>query len=135
MSQFLSALRISSPEHLQEELDILWAAFRSIGYPHSFIREALSIAKTRFYATLSTTSPPSSPAFFHCQTVVLPYQPAFTNLKRYMRASNFKIVYSSSNSIGRAVVCKKGSARNTTYHRSGVVNHNIVGHLNAYRIV
>ena len=47
---FTRALRISSPIHLQSELNNLWAAFKRLGYPHFFICEALSSAKTKFYA-------------------------------------------------------------------------------------
>ena len=39
---FLRALRISSNEHLQPELDLLWAAFRRLGYPNfSYVKHSL----------------------------------------------------------------------------------------------
>ena len=121
-SLFLRALRVSSSVHLQSEFDILWAAFRRIGYPHFFIREALSAAKTRFYATpqLSNSlisNPPTTP---YCKTISFPYHPTFNKLSYFMKASKFKLVFNSSDSIGKSVVSKKGRVKISTQNRSGV---------------
>ena len=122
-SLFLRALRLSSSEHLQSEFDILWAAFRRIGYPHFFIREALSAAKTRFYASppeLSNSPIANPPITRQSKTISFPYHPTFSKLTPFMKASNFKLVFSSSDSIGKAVVNKKGRVKTSTQDRSGV---------------
>ena len=125
----MRALRISSPEHLQSELDILWSAFMKIGYPHYFIREALSASKTKFYSSpspstnlpsTSSTPDPAAPTRNYSQAISLPYHPDFVSLNRFIHASNLRIVFSARNSIGRSVVNKKGRSRNNEQISSGV---------------
>ena len=105
-SLFLRALRVCSPEHLQPELDILTTAFRRLGYPHFFIRRALSHAKTKFHAL----PPPPAPPSIHPtkpKVIVLPYQPVLACLNPIMQSANYKFVYNYRDTIGHAVVnCK-----------------------------
>merc|ERR1712055_103446 len=81
---YLRALRISSPEHLQPELDILWAAFKRLGYPDFFIRGALSSAKTKFFASPpNPVNPPTLPTS-KSRLIILPYHPIFSRLKHHI---------------------------------------------------
>ena len=118
---FLRALRISSPEYLNSELDVLRAAFRKLGYPLFLIREALSSAKTKFYAsppiplspiastsTSNTTNYTNSTALnSKTKVVVMPYHQDFAMFNKFINNSEFKFVFSSRNPIGHAVVDKK----------------------------
>ena len=55
---FLRALRISSPEYLNLELDILRTAFRKLGYPLFLIHDELSSDKLNFMSLLPLPYPP-----------------------------------------------------------------------------
>ena len=115
---FLRALRISSPEHLQSEYDILTAAFRQLGYPHFFIREALSAAKTKFYATPNTTpNPPTYRSKF--RPVVVPFSD-YGFMTPILHASNYRLSHNYRDTIGRAVINKKGTTKDSTHFQSGV---------------
>ena len=59
-SLYLRALRVSSPGFLDAELDTLWVAFKKLGYPDSFIKGALSAAKTKFFSTPAPSSTSTS---------------------------------------------------------------------------
>lgn len=115
---FLRALRISCPEHLQSEYDILTAAFRQLGYPHYFICEALSTAKTRCYATPNPTSN-SSTYRYKFRPVVVPFTD-YEHMKPILNASNYRISYNYRDTIGRAVFNKKGTTKDSTHFNSGV---------------
>ena len=126
---FLRALRVSSSEFLSSELEILRTAFRRLGYPHFFIRGALSAAKTKFYSSpptpIASTSHAVTPTRSttnnsRAKVVVLPFQADFAKCNRFVQDSNIKIVFSSSNSIGRSVVDKKGNVQKSTRRPSGV---------------
>ena len=87
---FTRAHRISSPEHLQSELDILWVAFKKLGYPHFFIREALSASQSKFYAfhpssitshastSITPNHTPYTPYNHTAKVINLPYHQQFT---------------------------------------------------------
>ena len=49
ISLFLRALRLCSPEHLQNEIEHIRSAFLRVKYPEHIIKEALSTATRRFY--------------------------------------------------------------------------------------
>ena len=120
---FLRALRISSNEHLQPELDLLWAAFRRLGYPNFFIREALSAAKTKFYSNPPISTPSATPTATPISKphyVSLPYHPSFSKLKHHLQNSNHKLVFHYRETTMRTVVKKKGSTVNSTHEQAGV---------------
>ena len=137
---FLRALRVSSAEYLQPELDILWAAFRRLGYPVSFIRETLSSAKTKFYSQpppIPIPPPTSTPNTSNTslvlptptpnihpnpkqRTIILPYHPAFSKLNYHLRSSNLKIIFNYSDTINKLVVERRGSMADIKQHQSGV---------------
>ena len=120
---FLRALRISSNEHLQPELDLLWAAFRRLGYPNFFIREALSAAKTKFYSNPPISTPSATPTATPISKphyVSLPYHPSFSKLKHHLQNSNHKLVFHYRETTMRMVVKKKGSTVNSTHEQAGV---------------
>ena len=83
---FLRALRISSPCFLQAELDILWAAFRSLGYPNFYINKSFSMAKSTLRKqshSISTPNPlhtpaPTSPTSTNTQPTSTPSTPSST---------------------------------------------------------
>ena len=84
-----------------------------LGYPHFLIRGALSAAKTKFYSSPPTpiastsnavTLTHSTTSNSRAKVVVLPFHADFERCNRFVQDSNIKIVFSSSNSIGRSVV-------------------------------
>ena len=132
---FLQALRISSPEYLNSELDVLRAAFRKLGYPLFLICEALSSAKTKFYA--SPPTPLSSIAFTSTsnttnytnstvtlsktKVVVMPYHQDFVIFNKFIHNYNLKLFFSSRYTIWHAVVDNKHLVRDSTKQpKSGV---------------
>ena len=120
-SLYLRALRVSSPGFLDAELDTLWVAFKKLGYPDSFIKGALSAAKTKFFSTpapssmstsisspsTSTPTPTSSstlptspsststtiPSSARKTLIFVPYHPFFVFLKQYLYATEYKLVF------------------------------------------
>ena len=100
-------------------MDILTTAFRCLGYPHFFIRRALSHAKTKFHAL----PPPPAPPSIHTtkpKVIVLPYQPVLARLNPIMQSANYKFVFNYRDTIGRAVVNCKGSLRISKHQKPGV---------------
>ena len=118
IGQALRAFRISSPEFLQQELDIIYSAFSSLGYPKFVIRGAISEAKTKYLTSGTASRQPTTETEFI--TLSFPFHTELESLNASIRASKHRIVFTSSNSIGRAVVSKRGSQVAATYQRSGV---------------
>ena len=116
--QALRAFRVSSPEFLQQELDIIYSAFSSLGYPKFVIRGAISEAKTKYLTSGTASRQPTTETEFI--TLSFPFHTELESLNASIRASKHRIVFTSSNSIGRAVVSKRGSQVAATYQRSGV---------------
>ena len=121
---FLRALRISSDVHLQSELDILWTAFTQLGYPIFFIRDALSTAKTKFYASpplnISVSSSSSETPISKHSVIPVPYTDLNDPPKKHLKRTKYKLASTSRNSIGRAVVQKRGKTKGSSHQLNGV---------------
>ena len=116
--QALRAFRVCSPEFLKQELDIIYSAFNSLGYPTFVIRGIISEARTKYLSTDSTGRSPTPDTGI--TTLKFPFQDELDSLNASIRNSKHRIVFTSSNTIGRSVVSKRGTQAASTYHRSGV---------------
>ena len=124
---FLRALRLSSDVHLQAELDILWAAFIQLGYPNFYIRDALSAAKTKFYAspplnisTSSTSTDISETPISKTTVIPLPFTTVNDPSKKHINRTKYKLASTSRNSIGKVVIQKRGKSKGSTHQLAGV---------------
>ena len=113
---FLRALRFSSPCFLQTELDILWAAFRTLGYPTFFINKSLSQAKTKHRSQSNPTPNPPTPSPpttdpptttptppTHYNIIPVPYSQTFDHCRKYLYGTNNKLVYNYRNTTQNKV--------------------------------
>ena len=108
---------MSSPEYLKQELDTILSAFINLGYPAFFIKGVISEAKTKYL--VSAPAPRQPTPATGIRMLSFPYHPELRSLNASIRASNHRIVVTSSNNIGRAVVSKRGTQVASAY-RSGV---------------
>ena len=116
--------------HLQSELDILCSAFKRLGYPPFFICEVFSASKTNFYAPPASSMVPrpstsSKPDPIMCtpyraKIISLPYEKQFSVVNRFVHASNYKLIFTARDSIGKAVMNKKGTIHDSTLRDTGV---------------
>ena len=116
--QALRAFRVCSPEFLKQELDVIYSAFNSLGYPTFVIRGIISEARTKFLSTDSVGRSTTPDTGF--TTLRFPFHDELDSLNASIRNSKHRIVFTSSNTTGRAVVSKRGTQVASTYHRSGV---------------
>ena len=114
----LRAFRLSSPEYLKHKLDIILSAFINLGYPAFVIRGVISEAKTKYLS--SDPAPRQLIPDTGMRTLSFPFHTELRTLNASIRTSNHRIVFTSSNTIGRAVVSKRGTQAASAYHRSGV---------------
>ena len=129
---YLRALRVSSPDFLEAELDILWAAFKRLGYPDFFIKGALSAAKTKFHSTpdpadslsIYTSSPsntstntsltvststPASTTRIRKIFIFVPYDPFFVLLKQFLYATEYVLIFTYRVNTRNLVVRRRDS--------------------------
>ena len=107
-----------APNFSNRELDIIHSAFTKLGYPAFVIRGVISEAKTKYLASEPTSRQPTpDPAF---RTLSFPFHENLSPLNTSIRASKHRTVFTSSNTIGRAVVSKRGTHAVSASHRSGV---------------
>ena len=70
-------------------------------------------------STSSTPDPtPSTP--YRAKIISLPYEKQFTMINQFMHASNYKLIFTAKDSIGKAVINKKGTIRDSVLQHSGV---------------
>ena len=121
-SLFLRAFRLSSPEYLEPELQIVTNAFKKLCYPEFFIRRVLSETKTKHLSSPPSPSPqpdtniPGSRVI----TLVFPYHSDLAALNYVLKDTMYRFVFTSSNTIGRNVVTKRGVDAASSHQQSGV---------------
>ena len=106
---FLRALRIVSPEYMDEE----FYTIRQIGIKNNFnrheIEECLILAKQSFYQVERKKDIDMNKVLF------LPFHPSFNDIVYPLRLLNFHVIFSYNNTIGRSII------RNTPKEENGVI--------------
>ena len=108
-SMFLRALRLVSPEFLDEEFNYIIHIGRKNNFTVNQIDECLSLAKKTFYKTGNNHK------FENSNTLVLPFHPCFSNVIYPLKLLNIHTVFSYNSTIGRTLI------RNRPKHENGVI--------------
>ena len=108
-SMYLRALRIVSPEYMDEELEKIKSIAKNLCYPMHFIEKCLKKAKKTFYGNNDLEkSPPNN-------ILCLPYARSFENVIPLLRSFDVKVVFKFDNTIKNMLI--KNSPHN---------NHNVI---------
>ena len=102
-SLFLRALRVCSPEHLDDEFRHIRVSLLKLAYPKHVLNKALSKAKKVHFRTnlhIISNLPPK-------KITVVPYLPFLSNIIAPLKVFNTDIVYSYKNKLG-SVLTKNG---------------------------
>ena len=92
-SMFLRALRVCSPEFLQEEFVNIFNISEKLKYPRHFIERALTKAQKTFYSN-SVREP-----FNNQNLLVLPYNKCLENVPKFCKNFNIKVIFRYSNTL------------------------------------
>ena len=105
-SLFLRALRLCSPEYLQQEIEHIRSAFLRVKYPEYVISEALSKAKKKFHSPVISERPKAK---YHLS---LPYSDALLALRPALAKLSVNTSFFSNNTLGHQL--SKTGPRNTS---------------------
>ena len=96
---------MSSPCHLDTELDTLRTSFKKLGYPDYYIKGALSNARTKFI------SGPTVREFSRDRKIPIfvPYDPYFVSLKQFLYKSAYELIFTYRNNTRNLVVRRRES--------------------------
>ena len=94
--QFLRALRICSPEYLEDELDFIFRSFSKLAYPRDVLNKALGKAKSTYFRPK-----PFSRDIDQVKYLSVPFLPSLNsnNNHRLAKIHNTKLVFRYPNSI------------------------------------
>ena len=95
---FLRALRVCSPQFLQDEFDNIYEIGRKLRYPAYFISCAFEKAQKTFYSTRTRES------FNYNNLLVLPYCDAFRNVHRFFNIFNISVIFSFPNTVKNILI-------------------------------
>ena len=95
---FLRALRICSPEFIDEEFDNIFRISERLKYPRYFIESSLQKARKTFYSV--TTREP----FNHNNLLVLPYNENMKNVPRFCQKFDINVVFKFSNTLRNMLI-------------------------------
>ena len=107
-SMFLRALRIVSPEFLNDEIEYIFAIGFKNGYDNEFISECFNLAKKTYYAS-------NKPAKGKNPVLILPYHPIFKDISHPLNIINIRTVFSFSSTLGNILI------RNSPKYDEGIV--------------
>ena len=88
-SMFLRALRICSPEFIDEEIDHIFDIGKNLKYPEYVIQTAFKQARNTFYSSTEKTK------FDKNNLLVLPYSTNFENIPKLLKAFQINVVFSN----------------------------------------
>ena len=97
-SMFLRALRICSPEFLDNEFETIFRISEKLKYPNYFIECSLQKAKKTFYSV--TAREP----FDHNNLLVLPYSDSMKHVPRFCKTFNINVVFRFSNTLKNKLI-------------------------------
>ena len=88
---FLRALRICSPEFIDEEIDKIYKIGSDLRCPKMFIDKSLKAARRTFY-----TAVPKEP-YTKKNMLVLPYNENFVGISQLLKSFNVNVVFKNNN--------------------------------------
>ena len=97
-SMFLRALRICSPEYMQEEFENIYNIAEKLRYPKYFIDCSLRKAEKSFYT--NSTREPFNPQ----NLLVLPYNSLFKNVQSFCKNFNINVVFRFTNTLKNILI-------------------------------
>ena len=92
-SMFLRALRICSPEFLDEEIKNITTTGRKLKYPERILENALKTAKKTFYGNKEKKS------FITKNLLVLPYDVKFTNVINILKKFDVNVAFRNNTTV------------------------------------
>ena len=92
-TMFLRALRICSPEYIDDEFGNIFSISEKLKYPKHFIECSLRKARRTFYSE----SPSETPSFQN--VLVLPYSDLLKNVPRFCKNFDINVVFRFSNTL------------------------------------
>lgn len=92
---FLRALRICSPQNLDQEIECVKSQLSKLAYPSWFLDKALSIARISFYKS----SPPTTYEFSQKKFMKIPYNKSMCTLTNMLPKDQINVVHTYPNSI------------------------------------
>ena len=99
---FLRALRLCSPQHLDQELICVRKQLSKLGYPDWFLDKSLSIAKSNYYGSNSSTSSNNE---FHSQKILkVPYNVSTHSVLKTLPKDYVRVICSYPNKLFSNVV-------------------------------
>ena len=104
-SMFLRALRICSPEFLDEEIDNIYCIATKLKYPKTFIEKSLNQAKKTFYRTNAL------PSHNKKNLLILPYSEKFDQVPHLMKKFDVNVVFSNTSTVKNMLI--KNSPENS----------------------
>ena len=105
-SLFLRAYRICSPSFIDNEIELIFNCFKSLGYPHWFIKKSHFKARKIFY-----TNPIRAP-FDRQKKLILPYIKENKDTVNDFKRLGYDTIYKYPNTIGKYLV--KNSPKDET---------------------
>ena len=97
-SMFLRALRICSPQFLQEEIEKIYEIANKQKYPRHVTEKAFHTAKRTFHQTRRPTPPKRD------NVLLLPYHENFTNIPQICKHFNINTVFSNTNNVKKMLI-------------------------------
>ena len=92
-SMFLRALRICSPQFIDDEFRMIFDIGSRLKYPRPFLDKSLNLAKRTYYKTESGSS------FELKNLLVLPFSDKFTQVPELLKIFNVNVAFSNSGTI------------------------------------
>ena len=96
---FLRALRICSPEYLDEEFNNIKEVAKKLCYPEPFIDYCLEKAKRRYY-----NSNNNDKQFCTKNMLILPYHEELTDIVRLLKPLNINVMFKYENTIKKKLI-------------------------------
>ena len=97
-SMFLRALRICSPEYVDEEIDEIYRIASKLKYPKRYIDQSLVRAKKTFY-NVKVREP-----YDFSNLLVLPYNDNFSKISSLLKDFKVNVVFRSSNTVKEKLI-------------------------------
>lgn len=97
-SMFLRALRICSPQFIDDEFKTIYDIGVMLKYPKAFLDKSLNVAKKSFYR------PERLPAFDVKNMLVLPYNSKFIQVPHLLKFFNVNVAFSNNCTIKKLLI-------------------------------
>ncbi|XP_076029167.1 uncharacterized protein LOC143018013 [Oratosquilla oratoria] len=97
-SMYLRALRICSPEYIDDEIGCIYDIGTKLQYPTHVLDKAYNRAKRTFYNLRSTQT------FNMNNLLILPYQENLQNIPNMLRKFNINVVFNNKNTVRQLLI-------------------------------